>query len=256
MSGFKPQVGLVLGSGLGAFVNYVERFVSIEFCELPGFFTAGVGSHAGRLVLGYVGAVRVAVLQGRTHYYENGQADAMVVPIQTLKAIGCESLVLTNAAGSLLQEVGPGHIMLLTDHINMTGQSPLFGVQGNTRFVNMVNAYDLQLSGLMRQVAQQKKLSLCDGVYAWMSGPQFETPAEINALRVLGADAVGMSTVPEVIIARHQGLRVVALSIITNHAAGMAATPLSHEHTITSAAKAINAMHSLLTGYLAQYKAL
>ncbi len=251
--GFMPQVGLVLGSGLGAFVNRVKPLASIQFAQLPGFPTAGVGGHVGQLVLGHVGAIRVAVLQGRAHYYEHGQVDAMAVPIRTLKAIGCESLVLTNAAGSLLQGVAPGRLMLLTDHINMTGQSPLFGVQGNNRFVNMNHAYDPQLSAVMRQVAQQQELILYDGVYGWMSGPQFETPAEIKALRVLGADAVGMSTVPEVILARHQGLRLVALSIITNYAAGMDSTPLSHEQTIACAATATEAMQDLLTGYLEQY---
>jgi len=252
--GFVPQVGMVLGSGLGPFADQVKAVASIGFDDLPGFPQAGVGGHAGRLVLGHVGQTRVAVLQGRAHYYEQGQADVMAVAIQTFKAMGCEALVLTNAAGSMVTEAGPGSVMLLTDHINMTGVSPLFGAQGNSRFVDMSQAYHHGMNDAMRAAAEVNNITLHEGVYAWMCGPHFETPAEIRALKVLGAQAVGMSTVPEVILARHQGLPLCALSIVTNYAAGMSPTPLSHEQTIEYAALATDAVQSLLTAFLQGYE--
>lgn len=253
--GFMPQVGMVLGSGLGSFADQIDAIASISFDDLPGFPQAGVGGHAGRLVLGQIGTARVAVLQGRAHYYEQGQADVMAVAIQTLKAIGCEALILTNAAGSLVNEAGPGSVMLITDHMNMTGVSPLFGAQGNQRFVDMTQAYHLSMNEAMRSAAKASNVTLHEGVYAWMCGPHFETPAEIRALKVLGAQAVGMSTVPEVILARHQGLPLCALSIITNYAAGMSPTPLSHEQTMAYAKLATNGVEGLLKAFLETYKA-
>lgn len=251
---FKPQVAMVLGSGLGPFADQVKAIATISFDDLPGFPQAGVGGHAGALVLGYVGETCVAVLQGRAHYYEQGRADAMAVAIQTFKAIGCEALVLTNAAGSMVTEAGPGSVMLITDHINMTGVSPLFGAKGNERFVDMSQAYDANMNQAMRQAAVDHQINLHEGVYAWMCGPHFETPAEIRALVVLGAQAVGMSTVPEVILARHQGLPTCALSIVTNYAAGMSPTPLSHEQTMEYAKMATQDVECLLNAFLASYK--
>jgi len=253
-SSFVPQVGMVLGSGLGPFADQVNAVASISFDELPGFPQAGVGGHAGRLVLGHVGNTRVAVLQGRAHYYEHGQADAMAVAIQTFKAMGCEALVLTNAAGSMVTDAGPGSVMLLTDHINMTGVSPLFGAQGNQRFVDMTQAYHPGLNDAMRSAAKANEVTLHEGVYAWMCGPHFETPAEIRALKVLGAQAVGMSTVPEVILARYQGLPVCALSIVTNYASGMSPTPLSHEQTMEYAKMATEDVERLLNAFLRNYE--
>jgi len=247
---FKPQVGLILGSGLGQFCDNIETQASIDFNQLPGFPIAGVGGHAGRLLFGQVGKTNVVVMQGRAHYYEQGKADVMAVAIQTLKAIGCSSLVLTNAAGSLVKEASPGSVMLITDHINMTGVSPLFGAESNKRFVDMSNAYNLSLSNSMRNAAKSNGITLHEGVYAWFSGPQFETPAEIKAVKTLGADAVGMSTVPEVILARHQGLSLCAISVITNYAAGMSETALSHEQTISFASQAADTVECLLIAYL------
>ena len=252
--GFVPQVGMVLGSGLGSFADQVNALVSISFDELPGFPQAGVGGHAGRLVLGHVGGTRVAVLQGRAHYYEHGQANVMAVAIETFKAMGCEALILTNAAGSMVTDAGPGSVMLLTDHINMTGVSPLFGAQGNQRFVDMTQAYHHGMNDAMRKAAKANNVILHEGVYAWMCGPNFETPAEIRALKVLGAQAVGMSTVPEVILARHQGLPLCALSIVTNYAAGMSPTPLSHEQTMEYAKMAIDDVERLLNAFLQGYE--
>jgi|TARA_B110000438_G_scaffold291008_1_gene327415 purine-nucleoside phosphorylase len=250
INGFKPDVGLILGSGLGQFCDNVKTIASIDFGSLPGFPIAGVGGHAGRLLFGQVEDTNVVVMQGRAHYYENGRADIMAVAIQTLSAIGCKSLVLTNAAGSLVKEASPGSVMLITDHINMTGVSPLFGAESNKRFVDMSDAYNPELNDDMRSSAKMNNITLHEGVYAWFSGPQFETPAEIKAVKTLGADAVGMSTVPEVILARHQGLPLCALSVITNYAAGMSETKLSHEQTIAFASKAADTVEKVLISYL------
>ena len=250
---FKPDVGLILGSGLGQFCDNIKPKASLNFEDLPGFPVAGVGGHVGKLLFGEIQGTNVVVMQGRAHYYEHGKADIMAVAIEVLNAIGCKSLVLTNAAGSTIKESPPGSVMLITDHINMTGISPLFGADGNERFVNMVNAYDPELSNDMRAAAKANNITLHEGVYAWFSGPQFETPAEIRAVTILGADAVGMSTVPEVILARHQGMPVCALSVITNYAAGMSETDISHEQTIAFASKATGTVEKLLNSYLKNF---
>ncbi|PCJ82759.1 MAG: purine-nucleoside phosphorylase [Bacteroidetes bacterium] len=248
--GLYPQIGLILGSGLSSFADQVNISSEISFNELPGFPQAGVGGHVGKLLLGRVGNTKVAILQGRSHYYEEGKADTMAVAIKTLKEIGCDSLVLTNAAGSIKKGAKPGDIMLITDHINMTGVSPLFGSKGNDRFVDMCEAYDPDLSERMRKAANKNGVNLNEGVYAWWSGPQFETPAEIRALKILGADAVGMSTVPEVIVARHAKIPLCALSVLTNYAAGISDTPLSHEQTIRVAKLAEKSIKDILNSYL------
>ncbi len=245
-----PRVGIVLGSGLGAFADDVADASEIRYDELEGFPKPGVGGHAGRLLLGTVSGTPVAVLHGRAHLYESGRADAMAVPVRTLAALGCAALVLTNAAGSLREEAGPGSVMAITDHIGLTGVSPLFGAPGDEKFVNMVDAYDPGLRARLHMAAKRVGLTLHDGVYAWFCGPHFETPAEIRAARVLGADAVGMSTAPECILARHAGLRVAALSILTNLAAGMGCAPLSHDQTLAVAATAAEDVRRLLRAFL------
>jgi len=248
--GARPRVGIVLGSGLGPFADDVIDATVIGYDELENFPAPGVGGHAGRLLIGAVSGTTVAVLHGRAHLYESGRPDAMAAPVRTLAALGCEALVLTNAAGSLREEVGPGSVMAITDHIGFTGVSPLFGAAGDERFVNMVDAYDPELRVRLHAAASRIGLVLHDGVYAWFSGPQFETPAEIRAARTLGADAVGMSTAPECILARHAGLRVAALSIVTNLAAGMGGAPLSHEQTLAVAATATEDVRRLLRAFL------
>lgn len=249
-STLSPQIGLVLGSGLGDYAETLEDASAIDYAKLPGFPAAGVGGHAGRLVIGRVAKTAVATLQGRAHYYERGEADAMAVPIRTLAALGCRTLLLTNAAGSLEAEWGPGSLVAISDHINFVGVSPLFGLAGDDRFVDMVGAYDAQLRKKLQAAAKRSKISLPEGVFAWVSGPQFETPAEIRALSGLGASLVGMSSVPEVILARHAGMRVAALSLVTNRAAGLSATPLSHGQTLAAAAEGGSAMKRLLTAFL------
>lgn len=248
--GFAPRVGLVLGSGLGDFAEAVVPVAMISYADLPGFPAAGVGGHAGRLVLGQVGGTAVALLQGRAHYYEHGDAGAMKVPVRTLAGLGCDALLLTNAAGSLRPDMGPGSVMLITDHINFTGASPLFGETGDTRFVDMVGAYDAALCDRIRRAAAAAAIPLHEGVYIWFAGPSFETPAEVRAAARLGADAAGMSTVPEVILARHAGLKVAALSIITNLGAGIGTAPLSHHHTVAAARAAAGDVRRLLTDLL------
>lgn len=249
-AGAEPiRLGLILGSGLGHLADAVAG-VSIDYAELPGFPGAGVSGHSPRLVVGNLEGVRIAVLGGRAHYYERGDAAVMRPPLETLRALGAETLLLTNAAGSFLPEVPPGALMLLADHINYSGLNPLIGEPTDARFVNMVDAYDPVLRTALRAAADAEAIALPEGVYAWYSGPSFETPAEIRALRLLGADAVGMSTVPEVILARFLGLRVAAISTITNMAAGMSDEALSHEHTKAMAPLGAAKLERVLRRYL------
>ncbi len=252
-AGFHSRVGVILGSGLGPFADSVEDAVAISYGDLPGFPEPGVEGHAGRLLLGAVGGTPVAVMQGRAHFYETGRADAMRVAVRTLAAIGCETLVLTNAAGSLDEKAAAGSVMMLTDHINFTGVSPLFGETGNDRFVDLTGAYDAELRSRLAAAATANGIVLHQGVYMWFCGPNFETPAEIRAARILGASAVGMSTVPEVIIARQAGMRVAALSLITNLAAGLGDTPLTHDQTMANAARAAGSVQTLLRAFLTAY---
>ena len=251
--GFSPRVGVVLGSGLGPYADQAEAVAAIPYGDLPGFPAPGVAGHSGRLVLGRIAGTPVALLAGRAHYYEHGRADAMKVPVRTLARLGCDTLICTNAAGSLRRDMAPGSVMLITDHINFTGQSPLFGETGSSRFVSMVGAYDAASAGRLADSAAALGLTLHKGVYLWFCGPSFETPAEIRAAAVLGADAVGMSTVPEVILARHAGLKVAALSVITNFAAGMSEEALSHEATLHVAKEAEERLSRLLTAFLATF---
>jgi purine nucleotide phosphorylase len=252
--GFRPKVAVVLGSGLGGFVEEVKAVAAIPYGELEGFPRTSVSSHAGKLVLGHVGPTPVAVLQGRAHYYENGRADEMKGAIRTMAELGCETLLQTNAAGSLRLDMPPGSVMAITDHINFTGVNPLFGAgSGNDRFVDMVDAYDPALVKKLLTAAKEANVLCHDGVYMWFSGPSFETPAEIRAARILGADAVGMSTAPETILARHAGMKVAALSLMTNYAAGLVPGALTHDQTIAVAGSASGDVRRLLRLFLEQY---
>ena len=250
--GFKAKVGVILGSGLGPMADDVTDATVLDYRDLPGFPRPSVEGHAGRLSLGKIGATPVAVLQGRAHHYEHGRADAMKVPVRTLAGLGCDTLLLTNAAGSLRPEMAPGSVMLITDHINFAGVSPLFGETGDARFVDMVDAYDPDLRQRLKDAASASAVTLHEGVYIWFAGPSFETPAEIRAAGRLGADAVGMSTVPEVMLARHAKMRVAALSVITNMAAGMSDEKLSHLQTLrTAALRGAEDIRRVLQGFLA-----
>jgi purine-nucleoside phosphorylase len=229
-----PRVAVVLGSGWQAVAAQLDAPTAIAYAELPAFPLLGVAGHAGELVLGRLGGAEVALLAGRKHAYEDGHADAMKGAIRTLAALGVGALLLTNAAGSLDAAMPTGSLMLISDHLNLAQRTPLHGERDNARFVDLRDAYDPVLRGKAREVARAMGQALHEGVYAWMLGPQFETPAEIRMLRTLGADAVGMSTVPETILARHAGLKVLGLSLITNLAAGMDDQPLSHAQTMAA----------------------
>lgn len=228
---FAPRHAIVLGSGLGPLVERTENAVRIPYADLPGFPVSAVSGHAGELVAGTLNGVPVLMLSGRVHYYEKGDAAVMRRPLEILKDLGIEEIVFTNAAGSLREDLAPGSVMQITDHINYSGMNPLIGEESDGRFVGMTNAYDAGLTARMRAAAEALDIPLAQGVYMWFSGPSFETPAEIRMARILGADAVGMSTVPEVILARFLGLRVAAASVITNFGAGMTGGEISHQET-------------------------
>jgi purine-nucleoside phosphorylase len=249
--GYLPRIALVLGSGWGGLTAQLQDAVCIPYVELPGFPEATVAGHGGALWLGQIGPHTVAAMSGRQHGYERGVVDGMLRPLQVLKELGCRVLVQTNAAGSLRTDMPPGSLMLISDHLNMPQRSPLVGQGGTQRFVDMVDAYDPALRAQALAQCARGATGLRSGIYAWAFGPQFETPAEIRMLALLGADAVGMSTVPETILARYLGLRVVALSLITNMAAGLSTERLSHAHTLSQAAAASQQASAVLADIIA-----
>jgi len=233
-----PRLGIILGSGLGAIADALTDATAIPYTELDGFPQPSVVGHGGTLHLGDLSGLPVAVFQGRKHVYETGDATGMRVPVRWLKEQGAEALLVTNAAGSLNAAVGPGRLMMINDHINLLGVNPLTGPNDDAigpRFPSLRDAYDPALRAELHAAARALEIDLAEGVYLATAGPTFETPAEIRAFRTLGADAVGMSTVPEVILARHAGLRVAAVSAITNLAEGMGGEELSHDQTLRNA---------------------
>ncbi len=244
-----PRIALILGSGLGAVVDDVEVVASFPFAEIQGFPRTSVSGHAGRLVLGRMNGTPLVVLQGRVHLYEGHSAAAINGIVRTLKGLGVRTLIVTNAAGGIRADLRPGTIALIDDHINFMGTSPLIGPNDDEvgpRFLDMSRTYDARLRTISRESAERQGLELESGIYLGTLGPAFETPAEIRAFRALGADMVGMSTVPEVISARHAGMRVLGFSIITNPAAGLGPTTLSHEETLLFAKRAGGSLCSLL----------
>lgn len=245
------RIALVLGSGLGSLADDLEGRREVAYSDLPGWPEPSVAGHRGRLLHGTLGGTEVLVLQGRGHYYEHGDGGVMRKPVETLKALGVETLVLTNAAGSLHEAVPPGSVVAIEDHINLTGRNPLIGDDAPERFVDMRDAYAPRLRERLSAIARNDGWELPSGVYMWFSGPSFETPAEIRMARVMGATLVGMSTVPEVILARRFGMEVAALSIVTNMGAGMSAEALSHAHTQSQALLAADRAKRLLLGFVA-----
>ncbi len=245
----KVDIGLVLGSGLGHLADAVDG-VAIPYTDLPGFPHAGVSGHNPNLVIGDLEGTRVAVFGGRAHYYEKGDPKAMRLPLEVLSELGGERLILTNAAGSMRPDIPPGDVMLLSDHINYSGLNPLIGEPTDARFVPMTDAHNPEMRAALKAAAEAEGIVLPEGVYAWYSGPSFETPAEIRMLKMLGADAVGMSTVPEVILARFLGLKVAAISTVTNMAAGMSDEKISHEHTKAMAPLGAAKLEKILRRYL------
>ena len=252
--GEEPEYALILGSGLGHLAGVIDG-VSIPYSELPGFPHAGVSGHVPQLVIGQLEGRKVVILGGRAHYYESGRADIMRLPLEVLVALGCKRLILTNAAGSLRADIPPGALMLLNDHIAFAGTNPLIGEKTDARFVPMTNAHDSALRAGLSSAAEAEGIDLAEGVYCWFSGPSFETPAEIRAARILGADAVGMSTVPEIILARFLGLRCAAMSVITNMGAGLSDESISHEHTKSMAPLGAAKLERILRRFLRENNA-
>lgn len=248
----RPAVGVILGSGWSAMADGLEQVVDVPYADLPAFPVLAIHGHAGTVRLGRLpGSDRdVLVLMGRQHTYEHGNAAAMRGAVLTVSAVGCRSLVLTNAAGGVDPSLRTGDLMLITDHLNLVQRSPLVDWPHGNRFIDMGTAYDLPLRQAARDAAQAQGVNLREGIYAWVLGPQFETPAEVRMVRLLGADAVGMSTVAETITARHAGLRVLGLSLITNMAAGLSDEALSHEQTLAGAAAHQGQARSVLEAVL------
>lgn len=247
----RPEIAIVLGSSLGPVADTVAAPVRIPYRDLPDFPVPRISGHSGEVFAGHLGGKPAMVLRGRGHPYEKGDAAVMRPVIETLQGFGITKLVLTNAAGSLKRVMRPGSIMLITDHINFSGMNPLIAEEGDKGFVTMTGAYDLTLAEAFRRAAKAEKVKLHEGVYVWFSGPSFETPAEIRMAQSWGADAVGMSTVPEVILARRFGLEVAGLSVITNLGAGIEGASPSHDETKSEGMKAVGDMVKLLSRFCA-----
>lgn len=251
---FKPRALLVLGSGLGALADDIQDAVRIPFADVPGFAPAGIEGHKGQLVAGMLEGVACIVLQGRYHWYEGHSMEAVTLPVRAAAALGVEVMLVTNAAGGLNRNFRPGDLMIIDDHINLLWQNPLTGavVEGEARFPDMSEPYDRALQALAQRVAVEQGISVVRGTYVALSGPSYETPAEIRAYQRFGADAVGMSTVPEVLVARASAVRVLGLSLITNFAAGLSPSALSHDEVIEAGLNARAAFSGLVRGLLSE----
>ncbi|TLY48314.1 MAG: purine-nucleoside phosphorylase [Gammaproteobacteria bacterium] len=253
--GFQPKLGIILGSGLATIADKITDSISIPYTELPGFPVSSVIGHHGKMILGYLNKIPVVCCQGRVHLYEGMQGNDFKLFIRTLKCLGCHALVMTNAVGSLNKNVKTGQLVLISDHINLQPMNPLVGPNDEEfgpRFFPMDDAYNPNIRHIFQQTAKKLAIPLIEGVYVSVLGPNFETPAEINAFRQLGADVVGMSTIPEVIVARHCGLKVAVISVVTNLAAGLNDEPITHEGTLHFAAKAGDNLGQLLESAVGQ----
>lgn len=234
LEGLEPELGLVLGSGLGGLAERFEGAVEVPYAELPGWPPVGVAGHGGRAVAGRLAGVPAVALAGRAHLYEGHPADVLAVPVRALAELGVRALFVSNAAGGVNRHFRPGDLMLIADHVNLMWRNPLIGPsrEGEARWPDMYGAYDPELRSTVREAARATGVRLREGVYAGLLGPSYETPAEVRALARLGVDAVGMSTVPEVVVARARGIRVFGVSCITNHAAGISPAPLTHAEVL------------------------
>lgn len=253
---FTPRIAVVLGSGLGQFAEELDDVQSISYEELPGFPKITVAGHGGNLILGYWGSVGVVCLQGRAHTYEGLQNyETVKTYVRTMKLLGCQYFIATNASGSLREDVGPGELMLISDHINLQPSNPLIGPNDEEfgpRFYPLDNAYDKTMREDFLNIAQKNAINLSEGVYVSVLGPNYETAAEIRAFKILGADAVGMSTVPEVLVANHCGMKVAVIAMITNYATGLASTSHSHEAVVKMASSAAVKLNTLIKQYIMQ----
>ncbi|AZB43415.1 purine-nucleoside phosphorylase [Bacillus sp. FJAT-42376] len=249
--GQAPEIGLILGSGLGVLADEIEEAVKIPYGEIPGFPVSTVEGHAGQLVYGKLKGATVIAMQGRFHFYEGYDMQKVVLPVRVMKQIGVQTLIVTNAAGGINEQFEPGDLMLIRDHINNMGTNPLIGPNDKelgVRFPDLSQAYSRNLLSLARETADELNMKVQEGVYVANTGPVYETPAEIKMLRILGGDAVGMSTVPEVIAARHAGMDVLGISCISNMAAGILDQPLSHDEVIETTEKVKSNFLSLVKG--------
>ncbi len=230
-----PSIGLILGSGLGSLGEKIENPKIISYKDIPHFPISTVEGHKGQLIIGLLGGKTVIAMQGRFHFYEGYELDEVVFPVRVMIGLGIKNLIVTNAAGGVNETFSPGDLMIINDHINFTGRNPLIGKNYNElgpRFVDMTMAYDKELIALAKDAGKELDIPLQEGVYMWLTGPTYETPSEVKLARILGASAVGMSTVPEVIVASHQNIKVLGISCITNMAAGILNKPLNHEEVI------------------------
>lgn len=256
-SGFKPQLAITLGSGLGDIAHLLENPIKIAYSELPDFPPCTVAGHAGNLYLGKLNNIPVACLQGRAHFYEDVSSVIAKTYIRAMKLIGCESILLTNAAGSMRENIAPGDLVLICDHINFQFTNVLVGdndAEFGERFIGMEDAYDISLREKLLSAAKQLGIVLHQGVYFGVLGPSFETPAEIRAFKIMGGDVIAMSLINEVITARHCGLRVSAISAISNMAAGMGNEKLSHELTLSGAKLAAEKLKKLVLQFVGTYQ--
>ena len=250
---YRPKIGLVLGSGLGDFISSFSEMISLPYSKIPHFKNVSVDGHEGQLVLGKINGVEVAALQGRIHAYEGHSQAEVVYPIRALGTLGVENIIITNASGGINKSYFPGDLVLIEDHLNLTGKNPLVGpnlFDFAPRFPDMSKTYHPGLNDLLNQSASELSINLKSGVYAGVLGPNYETPAEVRMLRALGADMVGMSTVPEVIAAHHMGIRVCAISLIANMAAGITDDMLSHEEIGLQASSLMGTFSSLLKNFI------
>jgi purine-nucleoside phosphorylase len=250
-----PRLAIVLGSGFASLAAAVEPVAELPYSNLPGFPRPTTAGHPGFLLVGTLNGTPILLLNGRAHFYEGYALSDVTFPIRALAALGVRDLLLTNAAGAINRRFRPGHFMLVTDHINLLPENPLRGLAGTGKFLDLTQCYDPALAGLLRRAARRERVRLFSGVYIAVSGPNYETPAEIRAFARLGADAVGMSTVPEAIVARFCGLRVAAISCLTNFAAGRGKALLSHAEVLITGEKAKAAAEKLLTAFVTDYAA-
>ncbi len=252
LGGIKPRVAVVLGSGMGPLAALVQSPARIPFADIPGFPAVSVDGHAGELVAGTLERLPVLVQSGRFHLYEGHAPATIALPIRAFASLGVQTLILTNAAGGIRETFGAGTLMMVTDHINLMARNPLVGPvePGEERFPDMSEPYDLALQAVARAAAQEARVTLEEGVYVGLLGPSYETPAEVGMLRRLGGDAVGMSTVPEVIVARARGLRCLAFSIVTNAAAGSGSGPVEHAAVLATTRQVAGDLGSVIRGVL------
>lgn len=245
----QPEIGLILGSGLGSLADEIQDAVSIPYSEIPHFAKSDAIGHANELVIGQLNGKSVLAMKGRFHYYEGFTLDEVTFPVRVMKALGIENMIVTNACGAVNTEFKAGELMIISDHLNLVGTNPLIGANNDelgTRFPDLSNVYNRELRALTKRIADKQQLKINEGVYAWWSGPTYETPAEIRMIRTLGADAVGMSTVPEAIVATHAGMKVLGISCLTNMAAGVLDQPLNHDEVIEVASKVRSSFITLI----------